>query len=382
MCGIIAAFDIRSKDSSVNDTIVEQYEYQYYRGTQGFGAVFIKGDGSYMVKRATEPTKALLDVYMNKSKMILFHHRMPTSTENYMDQTHPILVSNGSLANNYLVVHNGVISNDKELKKKHEGLGFTYQTAYEDGKDVKFNDSEALAIEVARYIEEQSEEIDTYSNAAFVALQIDKETDKVVKVFFGRSLAADLNIHSSTKRIEISSIGKGAEVEHKKLWSFPIDTLKLDSRPLLFKSYLKEIPAAPVRRFMTGNQHEKVTQIEEEARVSGFIEEDGMESKSTVSKNNDRWMCDLTSEDEWELNGELESKVIEMEDDVISSIDLFKEELKDHEKVFKADPKKVTREVFAALTNLKRECEKVAEVGYGKISKGEKISEDEYGYTY
>jgi hypothetical protein len=37
-------------------------------------------------------------------------------------------VSNKMLKFDYYVVHNGMISNDEELKKEHEKLGFAYTT--------------------------------------------------------------------------------------------------------------------------------------------------------------------------------------------------------------------------------------------------------------
>jgi hypothetical protein len=281
------------------------------------------------------------------------------------------------LKHDYLVVHNGVISNDSELKKKHEELGFVYQTAYEEGKELKFNDSEALAIEVARYIEGQSDEVDTYSNAAFIALQIDKKTDKVIQVFFGRSTSSDLNIHSSAKRIEISSEGRGGLVETGKLWSFPIDTLKLESRVLAFKSFT--YVETPRKKFMTVKQQEEAIRQAEEVRVSGFAEDDAEEPVSVVSKNNEHWMCDLNTDDEWELNNELEAKVLELEDEATEAIDDFKQALKDHEKVFKTDPVNIAGLVFAALVKMKQECEKVAEEGYTKLAKGEKLTAEDEG---
>jgi len=46
--------------------------------------------------------------------MIIAHHRYPTSTKNLINQTHPIQVSNELLEHDYLVIHNGVITNDAE----------------------------------------------------------------------------------------------------------------------------------------------------------------------------------------------------------------------------------------------------------------------------
>jgi predicted glutamine amidotransferase len=358
MCGIIAMFDKRVKGEDVNEAVVNQYEEQFNRGTDGYGAVFIAKDGSYKIKRATEATKALIDLYMNPSKMILFHHRQPTSTDNFMDQTHPMVISHGSLKHDYLVVHNGIISNDDELKAKHEKLGFIYRTQYTEdttAATVKFNDSECLAIEVARYIEEQSEEIDTFSSAAFVALQIDKKTDKVIQVFFGKSQASALNIHSSAGRIELSSEGRGAEVT-EQLWSFNIENFKLKSRALEFKSYISHDYGS--------------------AAVKGFEEESYAEPASTVLLDNKTWITNLNSEDDWEINNELETAISFSEDALSDKLDEYLAELKNHEKVFKADPIKTASDLLALLIEAKQECEKVAEKELQRIAKGEKKKED------
>jgi glucosamine 6-phosphate synthetase-like amidotransferase/phosphosugar isomerase protein len=176
MCGIIAAFNTEGK--AVNDFIINQYENQYSRGEEGFGIIRINEKGKVHLDRACEPTKFMMDLYTKKSKMIIAHHRFPTSTDNLIDQTHPMSISNPILDYDYLIIHNGVVRNDDELREKHLKLGFEYQTEYREvyGYSVnptyttKFNDSEAIAIELALFIEGKSAAIETEGSAALIAL--------------------------------------------------------------------------------------------------------------------------------------------------------------------------------------------------------------------
>ena len=158
MCGLIAAFNtaakigkgktlITLKPENVNSYIIDQYQEQSNRGQKGFGIIRIDSKNNVEIDRACESTKFLLDLYMKESKMIIAHHRQPTSTENKLGQTHPILVRNDILEHIYLFIHNGIITNHDELRKKHIELGFQYQTEcyeksyYTQSKpDLKWND--------------------------------------------------------------------------------------------------------------------------------------------------------------------------------------------------------------------------------------------------
>ena len=80
MCGIIAAFEttVKNKEDKeshraqdVNSFIINQYEDQHHRGSRGFGSILIDENQNFETLRATEPIKYLLDLYMNKSKMII-----------------------------------------------------------------------------------------------------------------------------------------------------------------------------------------------------------------------------------------------------------------------------------------------------------------------
>lgn len=249
MCGIIAAFNTKQKGKaeSVNDFIINQYEDQHERGNKGFGIIRISKN-SIEIDRSTEPYKFLMDLQKNKSSMMIVHHRYPTSTQNKISQTHPILVSNKILSHDYLLIHNGIINNEEELKEQHEKIGFKYQTELTkeeiEKQDKKytyyqrgtFNDSESIAIEMALYIEELSQEIKAKGSMAFIALQIDKKTKKPLKVFFGRNKGNPLNMHKEKNILRLSSEGIGEEIKESILYSFKISdkTMKLSEEELKF----------------------------------------------------------------------------------------------------------------------------------------------------
>ena len=71
MCGILACFN---KKKEVNQDAIDLYEEQFNRGQRGFGIIFVENNQPIQIKRATEPTKFLLDLYMNPSHGIMAHH--------------------------------------------------------------------------------------------------------------------------------------------------------------------------------------------------------------------------------------------------------------------------------------------------------------------
>ena len=260
MCGLIAAFNTSNK--KVNNIIINQYQDQYSRGVQGYGIIRISDTQKIEIDRACEATKFLLDLYMKDSNMIIAHHRHPTSTDNKMDQTHPMIISNKMLKKDYYIIHNGIVSNNKELKKKHEELGFKYETEYIEiskyktttTEKEKFNDSESIAIEIALFIEKKIDTIRLTNRAAFIILQVNKKTKKAEKVYFGKNESyTDLRIIKSKGHIEISSEGIGENVEENQLYSFKVKdkNMKLETKKIEFEKIpepiitktLKEIEA-------------------------------------------------------------------------------------------------------------------------------------------
>ena len=240
MCGIIMARNTGKDKGEVNADIINQYENQHKRGSQGFGIIVIDEDKTVKIHRSCEGAKLMFDLHAYKSKFMIMHHRQPTSTENKIKQTHPIKVSHGSLKFDYYVIHNGVITNDKDLRKKHiDELGFIYTTDCKEGAWERFNDSESLAIELARFIEKQTTKIGTRGSAAFIALQVDKETNKATKMYFGRNSNNPLKMSKTRGKLRLSSEGEGGELPSDKLYSCNIDDdMKLKAQKMEFEAYI------------------------------------------------------------------------------------------------------------------------------------------------
>lgn len=239
MCGIIGAFNYGKQAEDANEAVLNLLQDQISRGREGFGISFIDDKFQVDTKRATIESKTILDLYINKAKMIVMHHRMPTSSENKISQTHPILVDNGSLAHKYLVVHNGIVRNCKALRKKHEEeLGFVYTTPrirhWYNSSEEEFNDSESLAVELAMYIEGQTKELDIEGSAAFIVIQMDKQ-DKAKKIFYGRNEDSPLKLSASSGKIHLSSEGAGENIAPFFLYNFDIDVCKIKKSELKFK---------------------------------------------------------------------------------------------------------------------------------------------------
>lgn len=223
MCGIIYAK--RTDEKGAKKLILKRYEKQKTRGTDGFG--FISLENGIVGKEFRAEEEKDIKKLLNDSSCdeILFHHRYPTSTPNFIEATHPIKVSHNSLKYDYYVVHNGVISNDDDLRKKHLEQGFIYNTEITkkyitSGNtyvEKMWNDSEALAIDIAQVIE-TDKKVEAKGSIAFIALQFDKETKKAVALFFGRN-TNPLKIEMSEFIFCLSS-ESGTDIESHKLYKY------------------------------------------------------------------------------------------------------------------------------------------------------------------
>jgi predicted glutamine amidotransferase len=253
MCGIICAFN---RDKPVNEAVMLQFEDQSSRGMNGFGAMLIDKTGKFTVKRATGQVKAIIDLQLNPSEMIVFHHRQPSSSRNKISQTHPILIAHKTLEYDYLFIHNGCISEYGKRKKEHKKeYGYKYSTESEeydwnDKKQLMFNDSECLGFDIALFIEHGTK-IKTVGSAAFVMVQINKKTQKVTRVYYGRNSSNPLHFATNKgkkrKEIFLSSEGPGKEIKANKLyWFNPLATdMKINSKEMKIVAFV-ERPAPPV----------------------------------------------------------------------------------------------------------------------------------------
>ncbi len=242
MCGIVAGFSKKGK--RISKSIMKRYTAQKHRGSQGFGYVaFYKNGngGSISVGRSVDEADIRTQIMNENSSMVMFHHRLPTSTPNVEEATHPIFVSNDELDYDYFVVHNGVIRNADELRKIHEGLGYVYTTVIETelvtrhtakkngvkyyiegAKTEKFNDSESLAIEVARVLDGMTSKIDTVGTVATVAWKLNKETGKLVSISYGHNAGNPMTITDNKDHFFLTSVG-GTDIPEDILYTLSTD---------------------------------------------------------------------------------------------------------------------------------------------------------------
>lgn len=242
MCGLIAYFNINKNKEKVHQELIEQYQDQKSRGMEGYGLITINESKKIKIFRATEPVKMLMDAYRNKERIMLLHHRNPTSSSNKINQTHPIEVDNPSLKYKYLAIHNGVITNAKTLKEQHEKEKFEYTTDHIEKsssttgitKKRKFNDSEAVAIELSKFIEKKSEHITIEGSLACIIIQINKKTNTARKIYFARN-TNPINLAKSREIIRLSSTGPGNETKEGKLYQFNLKDYKITKEKLKIK---------------------------------------------------------------------------------------------------------------------------------------------------
>lgn len=233
MCGIIGFIPKNNKNTNTGKLVIEQYQRQLQRGQRGFGLMSIFPN-KVIIDRATEPSKIIIDTYLSQAPIKFFHHRQPTSTENEMEQTHPFLIEHDELKYSYYLLHNGVIRNAEELKKQHtEELGYLYKTyrplssgytAYSAYKT--FNDSEALAIEAARYFDGQSEKINALGTIAFILVRMEKKTHKPIEVIWSRNGGNPLEMVETKEGLLIASEVYHEDAELVPEFTFEVIDLK------------------------------------------------------------------------------------------------------------------------------------------------------------
>jgi predicted glutamine amidotransferase len=226
MCGIVYAF--RTDDKPAAKRVMKRYKRQAARGQDGFGYVAISDDFKVQEYRRFMTEAGVRTGLMGSdAKHVLFHHRFPTSTINIAEAAHPILVKHPELKHSYYIVHNGVISNPDEVKPEHEEMGYKYTTEINgfykatSGKvyqgQSSYNDSEALAIELARTIEGLQPAVRTRGSIAVMALQCDKTGQNVKALYYGTNGGNPLTITSDEAGIVIASEG-GSQIRSNVMY--------------------------------------------------------------------------------------------------------------------------------------------------------------------
>lgn len=226
MCGIVYAHDFEGK--SVNNGVLNTFDKQRGRGTQGFGLF----DGKFNnIVRSTTEDKILNWLCKYNSHLILFHHRLPTSTDNTKSTAHPFATKDHFGKTQYIMVHNGHISNSQELKTAHERLGITYHSTQPDGR---FNDSEALLWDLALYLEGKQDDLKAEGAMAFICIKL--IGPRLDKLYFGRN-TNPLNMLKVKQGILLSSQGEGEPIDPHSLYCFNYKLKRLTSKVLSMPSY-------------------------------------------------------------------------------------------------------------------------------------------------
>lgn len=417
MCGLIAAINV-SKDKNkkpVNQHMIDMYENQYRRGTEGYGIIHLNKDLKVNLLRATEPTKFMYDLYNNKSAMMFAHHRHPTSTPNKLEQTHPIFVSNEWMKYDYYVSHNGIITNCDELKKEHEGRGIQYtteiKTPTEEKKTTeygyctttyfgrnKFNDSESIAVEMALFLEGLKENVAFKGGAAFTIVQVDKKTKKAVAFHWGRH-NNPLNFQRLNGIIQIASEGPGKAIDEDTIYTIRLGVkkIKITQQELTFPEIIiapkvETVTATPTTTPAAGTRSPYAGTYEIPPRTATDPRPIPAGTQPATS------VVTMTTEDEKEVEAEidipenLEQAMDDLRNDAVNILEEFETELQDEGLAFHSnieeyltEMKKVMKKMKGLCINLYRnlqESESKQESDLQAVSGGltKKICEDK-GYT-
>jgi predicted glutamine amidotransferase len=256
MCGIV--YQRREDMRPCSKGVLKRYRKQKDRGEDGFGYVSVSEGGVIEEYKRFQDEKAVKRALeRSASSHVLFHHRFPTSTPNLAEAAHPIRVSNKELDFDYYVVHNGVINNGDDYKDEHEALGYKYTTEIETqyrtakGKlftaEVQYNDSETLAIELARTLEGLQGGVRTKGTIAYIVMQVEKASKKLVATYYGTNGGNPLTVDRTNGILTIASEG-GKAIESLTCFRMS-DTGEVSTRVLTIPPYQIYRPATTVYGF-------------------------------------------------------------------------------------------------------------------------------------
>lgn len=195
MCGLV--YYNNFEDKNVAQAVIKRFQEQRSRGLSGFG--FFLPEINKLTHNTAE-NRILKLLGKTVASEIMFHHRIPTSTENIRNACHPFSTKD-TFKHNYVMIHNGVIINDDTLADEHKKRGIKYVSAQKDGR---FNDSEALMYDIALYLEGEQASLKAEGNIAFIMVEND-ENHKPLKLHFGRNSGSPLQMNFTDNELVLAS---------------------------------------------------------------------------------------------------------------------------------------------------------------------------------
>lgn len=206
-----------------------QFEKQKSRGIDGFG-VF---DGNHIFKTPKlKKMRGWMRNNRNDSNFLMFHHRWPTSTVNVARAAHPFSTGEYFGKTQYILIHNGTITNNKALHENHKKLGIRYSSTLDNGS---FNDSEALLWDMALYLEGKQEKLESYGGIAFVCAKL--VDDKITNLYFGRNFGRPLHMYKEREGLILSSEGVGEDITEHTLYTYNWDAHRVTKKALRIPSF-------------------------------------------------------------------------------------------------------------------------------------------------
>jgi hypothetical protein len=161
---------------------------------------------------------------------ILFHHRFPTSTANVKNACHPFSTGMFFGDREFVMVHNGWLTNQHLLKFEHGKLGIDYASTQPDGR---FNDSEALLYDLALTITGRQTESKAKGAVAFI--MIERVAGEPVRLHFGRN-SSPLNLKRSEHGLGLSSEGAGEPITPQTHYTYDYATNQITQEPMKLMS--------------------------------------------------------------------------------------------------------------------------------------------------
>lgn len=235
MCGIIYSKNLQD-NQPVNPLVKLMFLNQKDRGTEGFGFIGLSAERLDLYRATDE--KGILS-YLNGRPYdeILLHHRLPTSTKNTLQSTHPFIIDYDN--RRYYFIHNGIIANPQALKGYHSKKNIVYASLNKDGT---FNDSESLAWEFVLYLQGKITEIRAVGSAAFICLETDKRSYLAQRLYFYHNDGSPLKVYRDREFLLLSSAGNWAtNIQTNNLYYYDYATRKVISdRALLIPDFTYE----------------------------------------------------------------------------------------------------------------------------------------------